>query len=395
MIASDSFGIQDIIVSNKLLRVCLERNIPFASFQQPGESDITTLIQHQAAPRELNSYHDITSAKGFVVAPFNGDESFPPLLLEPDFVHRGNLPVDAIVETLLKCSQFVGIMAKSYPLHQATPSEFTAQVEAIRAKIREGAIDKVVLSRIMVDHGIDGVDLIALFNALCQSYPGAFVYLLQMPGAGCWIGASPEPLLLVAGNRAQTTSIAGTQVLGDNQISDITWKAKELDEQAIVTGYIEAVLESFAVTNVRKSGPQSYQAANLVHLRTQFEFDAAAIKPRLGAFVHALQPTPSVCGLPKAAAKELLMSIEKHNREYYSGYLGPINFEDKTTLFVNLRCMKVVAEGFAFFVGAGITEGSIPGCEWDETNHKMMTLLSVVSSVKKSSNSYGYSKTGN
>jgi len=99
--------------------------------------------------------------------------------------------------------------------------------------------------------------------------------------------------------------------------------------------------------------------------------------------------------LPKTEAKNLLLSVEKHNREYYSGFLGPVNLEDKTALFVNLRCMKVVKEGFALFGGAGITKGSVARREWDETTQKIMTLSTFVTSVKKSIKSYEFSKTGN
>lgn len=394
MNSSDSFDIQDIKVRDKLLHVCLERCIPFVSFQMPGELASTTLLQHSSVPRKLKSILDLNSAKGFVIAPFNGDQSFPAMLLEPDFIYHGKESIDEIVETLQACTKCVELTATSAPIHQASLSEFSAQVEAIRAKITAGVISKAVLSRIKVEEGISGVDLVGLFNTFCQSYPGAFVYLLQMPGVGCWMGASPEPLVLIENDRARTTSIAGTQVLGDNSVSDIAWKDKELNEQAIVTGYIEEVLKLFGVSNYEKTGPASYQAANLVHLKTQFDFDSTTIKPVLGQFVDALQPTPSVCGLPKSAAKQVVLSVEKHNREYYTGFLGPINIDSRNSLFVNLRCMKVVPEGFAFFVGAGITEGSVPGREWEETAHKMMTLLSVVNGVK-TTNAYEFSKTGN
>ena len=395
MIVSDNIEIQNIKFCNKLLQVCLEKDIPCVAYQMPGESTITTLIQYKGAPRRLMSSNDLTEAKGFVIAPFDPNESFPSILLEPDYIHTGNCPVDEIIELLQKYSPEPEKETAPHTIHQATLAEFTAQVEAIKQTISEGIINKVVLSRIRVDRCSEGVDLVPLFNSLCQSYPGAFVYLLRVPGVGCWMGASPEPLLLVEGNLAKTTSIAGTQVLGNTPIGDVIWKPKELDEQEIVTGYIEAVLRTFGVTGFEKSGPDSYRAANLVHLRTQFDFEASLIKPVLGEFVNALQPTPSVGGLPKTEAKNLLLSVEKHNREYYSGFLGPVNLEDKTALFVNLRCMKVVKEGFALFGGAGITKGSVARREWDETTQKIMTLSTFVTSVKKSLKSYEFSKTGN
>ena len=395
MIASDNMEIQNIKFCNKLLQVCLEKDIPCVSYQMPGESAITTFIQYKGTPRRLMSSKCLTRAKGFVIAPFDSDESFPSILLEPDFIHTGNGPVDEIIKILNQCSHNQGKEIADHAIYQATLAEFTAQVEAIKKTISEGEINKVVLSRIRVDRCREGVDLISLFNSLCQSYPGAFVYLLRIPGVGCWMGASPEPLLLVEGDLAKTTSIAGTQVLGNTPLSEVVWEAKELDEQEIVTGYIETVLRTSGVTSFEKSGPQSYQAANLVHLRTQFDFEASLIKPLLGEFVDALQPTPSVGGLPKTEAKNLLLSVEKHNREYYSGFLGPVNIVDKTALFVNLRCMKVVKDGFALFGGAGITKGSVARREWDETTQKIMTLATFVTSVKKSLKSYEFSKTGN
>ena len=394
MIDTDNIEIQNIKFSNKLLQVCLEKEIPFVSYQMPGESAITTLIQYKERPCKLMSPRSLTRARGFVIAPFDSNESLPSILLEPDYIHTGNGPVDEIIETLKQYSPKQGKETVPLAIYQATPGEFSTQVEAIKKTISEGIIHKVVLSRIRVDRCSGGVDLVLLFNSLCQSYPGAFVYLLRMPGVGCWMGASPEPLLLVEGDLAKTTSIAGTQVLGNNSLSDIVWKAKELDEQEIVTGYIETVLKTFGVTSFEKSGPHSFQAANLVHLKTEFTFEASLIKPLLGEFVDALQPTPSVGGLPKTEAKNLLVSVEKHNREYYSGFLGPVNIEDKTALFVNLRCMKVVREGFALFGGAGITKGSVARREWDETTQKIMTLSTFVTSVKQSLNSYELSKTG-
>jgi isochorismate synthase len=75
---------------------------------------------------------------------------------------------------------------------------------------------------------------------------------------------------------------------------------------------------------------------------------------------------------------EILEKIEPHQREYYAGLLGPVNMDDETSLYVNLRCMKVFENKFALYLGAGITSGSVPESEWEETNQKKMTLLSVI-----------------
>jgi isochorismate synthase len=82
--------------------------------------------------------------------------------------------------------------------------------------------------------------------------------------------------------------------------------------------------------------------------------------------------------MPYRLSLDLLMKLEKHHREYYAGYLGPIGIDGKTDLFVNLRCMKVLPKHLALFIGGGITADSIPEEEWQETEIKADTLLSVI-----------------
>ncbi len=95
-------------------------------------------------------------------------------------------------------------------------------------------------------------------------------------------------------------------------------------------------------------------------------------------FISALHPTPAVCGLPKERALELIYKTEMHNREYYAGYCGPINYQGKTDLFVNLRCMKILPDKLALYIGGGLTAKSDPEKEWEETVLKANTLLSVI-----------------
>ncbi|MDP4184710.1 MAG: chorismate-binding protein, partial [Bacteroidota bacterium] len=89
--------------------------------------------------------------------------------------------------------------------------------------------------------------------------------------------------------------------------------------------------------------------------------------------------------LPKNKSKEIILQTEKHDREFYSGFLGKIGVEQKTDLFVNLRCMKILPEHFQLFAGGGLTIDSECDKEWEETNQKIQTLLSVI-------DNYNYSK---
>jgi isochorismate synthase len=100
--------------------------------------------------------------------------------------------------------------------------------------------------------------------------------------------------------------------------------------------------------------------------------------------MNTLHPTPAVCGLPKAEAKQFLLQNEGYDREYYSGFLGELNYdfatgeEGKTDLFVNLRCMKIEDNKAHLYIGCGITKDSDPEKEFVETVNKSMTMRRVL-----------------
>jgi isochorismate synthase len=81
-------------------------------------------------------------------------------------------------------------------------------------------------------------------------------------------------------------------------------------------------------------------------------------------------------------ALEFIQKKEKHDREYYAGYLGPVGFTDMLNLYVNLRCLKVYSNCVALYIGGGITLDSVPEEEWQETEIKAETLLSVIKKIR-------------
>jgi isochorismate synthase len=82
--------------------------------------------------------------------------------------------------------------------------------------------------------------------------------------------------------------------------------------------------------------------------------------------------------MPLENATAFLKEHEGYDREYYSGYLGPVNFNSESNIFVNLRCMQVQKEKGWCYAGAGITIDSESDQEWLETEMKMNTLLDVL-----------------
>lgn len=75
-----------------------------------------------------------------------------------------------------------------------------------------------------------------------------------------------------------------------------------------------------------------------------------------------------------------LKENEGYDREFYAGYLGPVNINNNICLFVNLRCMQLTGSEAILYAGAGVTADSVPENEWDETEIKLNTLLKVIRS---------------
>jgi isochorismate synthase len=94
--------------------------------------------------------------------------------------------------------------------------------------------------------------------------------------------------------------------------------------------------------------------------------------------LELLHPTSAVCGMPKPAALQLIAQQELHQREFYSGFLGPVNINQESHLFVNLRTVKIQGNHATFFAGCGITGDSDPIKEWYETEMKCQTLMNVI-----------------
>ncbi len=264
---------------------------------------------------------------------------------------------------------------------QESSKPFTGLVEKAIQEIKAGHFQKVVPSRIK-SLRIEGFDLRTVFNRLIRNYPNAFVSATFVPSAGLWIGASPEILVSTDAERIfQTVALAGTQAYDRTKsLQDIAWTQKEIEEQAYVSRYIINCFKKIRLREFDEIGPKTVVAGNLIHLKTTFRVDMDAVNfPQLGTvMMKLLHPTSAVCGMPLEAASAWLEKNEGYDREFFSGFLGPVNMNENTNLYVNLRCMKIVEDQAWVYAGAGVTEDSHPEKEWMETSIKMNTLLDVI-----------------
>jgi isochorismate synthase len=97
--------------------------------------------------------------------------------------------------------------------------------------------------------------------------------------------------------------------------------------------------------------------------------------PQLGSvMLKLLHPTSAVCGMPMEPSFKFIQENEPHEREFYAGYLGPVNIEFESHIYVNLRCLKWRGDHIFLYAGAGVTIDSLPQQEVEEVEIKMDTI---------------------
>jgi para-aminobenzoate synthetase component 1 len=106
--------------------------------------------------------------------------------------------------------------------------------------------------------------------------------------------------------------------------------------------------------------------------------------------LDATFPPGSVTGAPKSSALRIIEALENAPRGPYCGGIGWVDADRRTgELAVGIRTFWIDrCEGGAvlrFGTGAGITWGSDPEREWDETELKASRLLAVASGTYEAS----------
>jgi isochorismate synthase len=263
-------------------------------------------------------------------------------------------------------------------------SGYSELVEASIRKIASGAIEKIVPSRFKEVNLPENFDLLKTFYRLCEKHPNAFVSLVSSPDVGTWLGASPELLVSVdAEDKFKTIALAGTLPYGDGMdLKSVAWTQKEIEEQALVSRYIINCFKKIRVREYAEHGPRTVVAGSLLHLRTDYEVDMKEVNfPQLGSvMLKLLHPTSAVCGMPLEPSLDFLQKNEGYDREFYSGYLGPVNFDGESKLFVNLRCLQIFESTARIYAGAGVTADSDPAKETEEVDMKIQSLNQIINS---------------
>ena len=247
-------------------------------------------------------------------------------------------------------------------------TQWRDSVQAMAARLREGAADKAVMARDMTVRCSRGFDERFLLERLSDLYPSTWRFSVDS-----LVGASPEMLIAARGGTVSSRVLAGTCKPGEGQA--LASSAKDLREHELASESVSSIVTELC-SHVRAHGPFLLSLPNVVHLATD-------IHARLGAahlldLVAALHPTAAVCGTPRDAAMRLIEELEDTERGRYSGPVGWVDTAGDGEFAIALRCGLASGTRLRLFAGAGIMPDSDPDLELTETEAKMRPLLDAL-----------------
>jgi isochorismate synthase len=391
-----SIGNREIVLNECLVNILgngLKGDYQIALWKKPGQNKVEVILD-QDAPMWVDPALEEISP-GFLLHPFQETPDKKALLiqaknyfsldlekpnkdaeLEMPWQQQTLNPVD-LEYLLVQKSKKTRHYGSKNSLEETSKETFLHTVAKGIEAIQSEGLFKVVPAKIKSIGLPENFDLVGTLLHLFEAYPNSFVNFFHIPNLGTWIGATPEVLIKTKGSLFYTMSLAGTQkAQGENPIKTAGWTQKEIEEQAMVSRYIVNCFKKIRLREYDEIGPKTSMAGELLHLRSDFRVDMESTNfPQLGSvMLDLLHPTSAVCGMPKDKALAFIDAHESFDRAFFAGYLGPVNIDEETAIFVNLRCAQFLGDKLMLYAGAGITEDSEPEHEWEETELKCAVI---------------------
>ncbi len=314
------------------------------------------------------------------------------VLLPPEERPMANLPLlrEALDERYAQLREAVaGVPQASagetrarvdYPLPL---EEWARLIHLAQAQFRSTPLQKVVLSRICQLHGEAPFPTDQALARLERRYPGCFVFLFEPLPGHAFLGATPELLVQVQGDRVVTMALAGSSPRGPTPEADgalaraLLASVKDRHEHALVVASIRRRLAPFTRTLTVPSVPQVLALSNIQHLHTPIEGtlkEAAGVLP----LVQELHPTPALGGTPRELALAFIQEHEPTLRGWYAGPVGWVDPDLDGTFAVAIRSAVVQGRRAWLYAGSGIVADSVAEREWEETEWKFRPMLEAL-----------------
>lgn len=250
---------------------------------------------------------------------------------------------------------------------------YVAYVQKIREQISQGWVYQVNACR-ELSAQFTGASLLPLMHQVLTYNPAPFASYLRLPGIEI-ASASPELFLKRENDVVTSAPIKGTK---PPEMDGFEFGNKDTAENVMIVDLIRndlgRICETGTVHVPRLLETQMHPG--LSHLVSYVE---GSLREGIGwsEISRALLPPGSVSGAPKSSAVKTIQDLEGQARGPYCGPLGWVE-GDRALLSLAIRIFWTNHDKvLRFGTGAGITWGSSPEGEWEETQLKARRLIAI------------------
>ena len=265
--------------------------------------------------------------------------------------------------------------------------KFSNIVNKAKQYIHDGDIFQVVLSR-KFEFESNG-DNLTLYKTLRKLNPSPYMYHLKQDSKTI-IGASPEMLVRITGEKVETFPIAGTRKITDNEEKNQALSEELIhDEKELAEHTMLVDLGRNDIGRVCKFGsvhPESLMQikrfSHVQHIVSHVVGNLDSKNDMFDAF-QAVFPAGTVSGAPKVRAMQIIDELEGEERGPYAGAVGYFSYNGCCDFAIAIRSIFIKDNKGFVQSGAGIVSDSVAENEFKETEHKAGAMLQALKEASK------------
>ncbi len=268
-----------------------------------------------------------------------------------------------------------------------TQAEYEQLVRDAKEEIVAGEIFQIVLSQ-RWETEFPTAEALTLYRTLRSINPSPYMFLLRT--AECTlVGASPEMLVRVTGDFAETRPIAGTRPRGATHAEDLAHEQSLLADPKENAEHLMLVdLGRNDLGRVCASGTIEVddfkhveRYSHVMHMVTDVHGRLREDRTPVDAFLSCF-PAGTVSGAPKIRAMELIDRFEHTRRGPYAGAVAYFAFNGNLDSCITIRTVTLANDRAYVQAGGGIVFDSDPTAEYMETVNKSLAVRRAVSVAK-------------
>lgn len=275
----------------------------------------------------------------------------------------------------------------------SSQAAYEAAVRQAQQHIRAGDIFQANLSLRFSTETV--TDSWTIYQHLHRINPSPFASYWRTPW-GAVVSCSPERLVSLCGDRAETRPIAGTRPRGESSHADQSLAEELLSNRKELAEHIMLVdLERNDLGRVCTWGTVQVDElmtlepySHVMHLVSNVVGTLAPDQTAID-LIRATFPGGTITGCPKVRCMEIIEALEPLRRSLFYGSCGYLDWRGHLDLNILIRTLLVAPAGddrqtVWGQVGAGIVADSQPTREWRESLQKAQAQLLAIGLVGNS-----------